>query len=186
MVQSAISSASGATADIQLEPGDVLTLGNDIDDDSQEEPIGILALATPGHTNGCLSFLLLPDFSRVFTGDCLLVRGCGRTDFQEGSSETMYRSVHTQLFSLPNTTTVFPGHDYRGHSCSTIGEERTHNPRLGVVAANVTTNTTTTNTTNTTTTFPTLQEFNTTMANLKLSKPKKIDVAVPKNMVCGI
>src|SRR5687767_10384873 len=88
------------------------------------------ARATPGHTAGCMSYVL-DDKSMVFTGDALLIRGCGRTDFQQGDAPTLWRSVHDKLFVLPVPTFVYPAHDYRGHRCSTIGEETRFNPRLG-------------------------------------------------------
>ena len=85
---------------------------------------------TPGHTNGCLSFVT-DDRSRVFTGDALLIRACGRTDFQQGDARVLYRSVREKIFSLPDGTRVFPGHDYKGRTESTVGEEKRWNPRLG-------------------------------------------------------
>jgi sulfur dioxygenase len=100
----------------------------------------------------------------VFTGDALLVRGCGRTDFQGGSAETLYESVHGKLFTLPETCTVYPAHDYRGQTASTIGEEKTHNPRLSKDK----------------------DSFVDIMAKLGLSYPAKIDVALPANEKCGI
>lgn len=179
--KSVISKASGALADIILEPYDILLLGmddtTDIPDlfasessghESKEgaaSPIGIIGLPTPGHTSGCYSFLMT-DFSRVFTGDALLVRGCGRTDFQQGNSELLYRSVHDELFTLPDHTYVCPAHDYKGFNESTIGEERVMNPRLGNAK--------------------TVDEFRSIMSNLNLQRPGKIDVAVPLNLVCGL
>jgi sulfur dioxygenase len=134
--------------------------------DGQELSLGahrIRVLHTPGHTSGCLSYVI---GNRVFTGDALLIRGCGRTDFQEGSAARLYDSVRTKLFSLPGETEVFPGHDYKGFTRSTIGLERSYNPRLrdGV----------------------TRDEFVELMANLKLAYPKKIQEAVPANVACGL
>ena len=100
----------------------------------------------------------------VFTGDALLVRGCGRTDFQGGSAETLYDSVHAQIFTLPDDTVVYPAHDYKGHRSSTVGEEKRLNPRLSKSKA----------------------EFVEIMGNLGLPYPKKIDEALPLNLVCGI
>jgi sulfur dioxygenase len=100
------------------------------------------------------------------TGDALLIQGCGRTDFQGGSAEKLYDSVHTHLFSLPGTTIVYPAHDYKGRTSSTIQKEAETNPRLGK--------------------GKTKEEFVDIMANLNLSQPKKIDVAVPANMRCGV
>lgn len=109
--------------------------------------------------------LVLPDVSPhlVFTGDALFVRGCGRTDFQGGSSKTLYKSVTEQLFSLPDDTLVYPGHDYKGRTCTTIGEEKRFNPRLSKSE----------------------EEFVEIMANLNLAYPKKIDASLPANLNCG-
>ena len=150
----AISAASNAQADMRLTPGQPLTWG-------AERSLHVLA--TPGHTNGCLSFYD-ESLGAVFTGDALLIGGCGRTDFQEGSAETLYESVHGALFTLPEATIVYPAHDYKGRTQSTIGEQKSSNPRL---------------------TKP-KDEFVELMANLGLAYPKKIDVAVPANLVCGI
>lgn len=138
--------------DIPLEDGQELTLG-------QKK---IKVLATPGHTNTCLSFYLE---GMVFTGDTLLIRGTGRTDFQQGSSERLYESVHNKLFTLPGDTLVYPGHDYRGQTHSTIELEKQYNPRLGGGR--------------------TKDDFNKIMAELKLANPKKIHEAVPANLACG-
>jgi len=118
-----------------------------------------------GHTEGCVSFVA-DDESFVMTGDALLIKGCGRTDFQGGSAETLYDSVHTQLFSLPESCIVYPAHDYNGRTESSIGSEKSENPRLGGNKSK--------------------DEFVDIMANLKLAYPKKIDVAVPANMRCGV
>lgn len=139
--------------DISLENGQELFLGDR----------KITALATPGHTNSCMSFVFE---GRVFTGDALLIRGTGRTDFQQGSSERLYESVIKNLFSLPDDTQVYPAHDYRGHTSSTIEMEKRFNPRLGATK--------------------TKDEFIKTMAELKLANPKKIHEAVPANMACGL
>jgi sulfur dioxygenase len=120
--------------------------------------------ATPGHTGGCLSFVSA-DHRFVFTGDALLVRAAGRTDFQQGSAARLFESVHTQLFSLPDDCVVYPAHDYEGRTSSTIGEERRHNPRLGGGAK--------------------LEDFVGYMDNLGLPHPKLLAVAVPANMSCG-
>jgi sulfur dioxygenase len=120
--------------------------------------------ATPGHTAGCLSYVL-DDESRVFTGDCLLIRGCGRTDFQQGSTSALYGSVHTQLFSLPGTCLIHPGHDYNGMGVSSIDEERRCNPRLGGEVGEI--------------------DFAGFMNHLGLPHPKKMDIAVPANLRCG-
>jgi glyoxylase-like metal-dependent hydrolase (beta-lactamase superfamily II) len=105
--------------DLLLEDGQELKLGNKT----------VKAITTPGHTNSCMSYYFE---GRVFSGDTLLIRGCGRTDFQQGSSEKLYHSVHQKLFNLPDDTIVFPGHDYRGFTSSTIALEKKFNPRLAL------------------------------------------------------
>jgi sulfur dioxygenase len=144
--------ANVGCADISLVDGDELYLGTKI----------IKAIVTPGHTNSCLSFLFE---GKVFTGDALLIRGCGRTDFQQGSSDTLFESVRKKLFELPRQTEVYPGHDYRGQTKSTIGLEMEHNPRLGMSRSK--------------------EEFIQIMSELKLQNPKKIHEAVPANLACG-
>lgn len=119
---------------------------------------------TPGHTDGCLTFVL-DDESRAFTGDCLLIRGAGRTDFQQGSAAALYRSVHSQIFTLPPSCLLYPAHDYRGLTVSSVAEERRYNPRLGGELSE--------------------RDFAGYMANLGLPHPKKIDIAVPANLQCG-
>ncbi len=122
----------------------------------------VKALSTPGHTDGCTSYLVE---NMVFTGDALFIRGTGRTDFQQGSSEALYESINSKLFVLPDNTLVYPGHDYKGMWVSTIGEEKKHNPRVGA--------------------GKTLHEFVEIMDNLNLANPKKLDIAVPANLKCG-
>jgi glyoxylase-like metal-dependent hydrolase (beta-lactamase superfamily II)/rhodanese-related sulfurtransferase len=122
------------------------------------------ALATPGHTAGCMSYVL-DDRGAVFTGDALLIRGCGRTDFQGGDAHTLFRSVRERLFSLPDECTVYPGHDYRGLAATSIGEEKLHNPRLGESVGEA--------------------DFTGYMKNLGLAHPKQMDAAVPANLRCG-
>jgi glyoxylase-like metal-dependent hydrolase (beta-lactamase superfamily II)/rhodanese-related sulfurtransferase len=124
----------------------------------------LLARATPGHTNGCMSFVL-DDQSMAFTGDALLIRGCGRTDFQQGSAPQLYASVHEQIFSLPPGCLLYPGHDYRGLTVSSVAEERLYNPRLGGDSS--------------------VGDFAGFMRHLGLPHPKLIDVAVPANLHCG-
>lgn len=134
-------------------------------DDGDEIRFGtqsLRVLATPGHTDSCMS-LHLGD--RVFTGDCLLVRGTGRTDFQQGSSEKLYRSITDKLFRLPDETLVYPAHDYKGCTCSSIGEEKKHNPRIGGGRD--------------------LESFVKIMSELRLAQPKKIHEALPANLACG-
>ena len=120
--------------------------------------------ATPGHTNGCLTYVL-DDRSMAFTGDCLLIRGSGRADFQEGDPRAMYRSVHDQIFTLPETCLLYPAHDYRGLTVTSVAEERRFNPRLGGEIA--------------------VGDFTGYMNNLRLAHPKKMDIAVPANLKCG-
>ena len=123
-------------------------------------------LFTPGHTDTHHSYLIEePGVLRVFTGDALLIDGCGRTDFQNGDSVSLYRSVREKLFSLPGDTLVHPAHDYEGRHVSTIAQERARNPRLGDGR--------------------TIDEFVAIMRNLDLAYPKKMDVAVPSNRRCG-
>jgi len=122
------------------------------------------ARATPGHTGGCMTFVL-DDRSMAFTGDALLIRGAGRTDFQHGSASTLYRSITTRIFTLPDDCLVYPAHDYRGLTCSSVAEERAHNPRIGHGSSE--------------------QDFVGYMENLGLPHPKQIDVAVPANLACG-
>jgi sulfur dioxygenase len=119
---------------------------------------------TPGHTSGCLTYVL-DDRSMAFTGDCLFVRGTGRTDFQGGDPRVMYRSVHGQIFTLPDACLLYPAHDYRGLTVTSVQEERRFNPRLGAEMGE--------------------GDFAGYMNNLGLAHPKKMDVAVPANLKCG-
>lgn len=139
-------------ADIQLHDGDVFKLGN-------EE---IKAISTPGHTPGCTSYLWR---DRLFSGDSLFIGGCGRTDFQGGSASDLYDSITQRLFTLPDDTLVYPGHDYSERWVSNIKQERTTNPRLA---------------------GKTREEFIEIMANLNLPKPRLIDESVPANRYCGL
>eukprot|EP00550_Attheya_septentrionalis_P011370 CAMPEP_0198305368 /NCGR_PEP_ID=MMETSP1449-20131203/57870_1 /TAXON_ID=420275 /ORGANISM="Attheya septentrionalis, Strain CCMP2084" /LENGTH=239 /DNA_ID=CAMNT_0044007901 /DNA_START=169 /DNA_END=888 /DNA_ORIENTATION=+ len=154
-LKSIISKASGALADETISEGDKVTFGSRYFE----------ARATPGHTAGCMSYVM-DDKTFVMTGDALLIQGCGRTDFQGGSAETLYDSVHSKLFSLPDDCIVYPAHDYKGRTSSVIKDERETNPRLGA--------------------GKTKQEFVEIMGNLNLSYPKHIDRAVPANMKCGV
>lgn len=152
--KSAISKVSTATADIVFNDGDRIKFGTRY----------LTVLATPGHTAGCVCFLL-DDESAVFTGDALLIRGCGRTDFQGGSAAQLYDSVHSKLLGvLPPACAVYPAHDYLGRTSSTIHEEQTLNPRLTKSKA----------------------EFVNIMHNLNLAYPKQIDKALPANLACGV
>src|SRR5512145_2698493 len=117
----ALSGAAGAEgADRLLAHGDRVDFGKRY----------VEVRATPGHTSGCVVYVL-DDHKAALTGDTLLIRGCGRTDFQQGSAETLYRSVHEQIFSLPDSCLLYPGHDYRGLTVTSVGEEKLFNPRLG-------------------------------------------------------
>lgn len=123
--------------------------------------IELRALHTPGHTDDSYSFVM-PD--RVFTGDTLLIRGTGRTDFQNGDPEAQYDSLFGKLLQLPGDTLVYPAHDYKGWTVSTIAEELAHNPRLRVRSK---------------------EEYVAQMRALRLPNPKLMDVAVPANLACG-
>ncbi|WP_338768769.1 MBL fold metallo-hydrolase [Massilia sp. METH4] len=120
--------------------------------------------ATPGHTNGCLTYVL-DDESMAFTGDSLLIRGCGRTDFQQGSPQQLFASVREQILSLPGDCLLYPAHDYRGITVTSVAEERRFNPRLGGEVD--------------------VGDFTGHMNNLNLPHPKMIAVAVPANLRCG-
>ncbi|MFA9215836.1 MAG: MBL fold metallo-hydrolase [Sphingomonadaceae bacterium] len=120
--------------------------------------------ATPGHTNGCLTYVL-DDHSMAFTGDSLLIRGCGRTDFQGGSAHQLFASVREQILTLPDACLLYPGHDYRGITVTSVAEERRYNPRLGGAVDE--------------------GDFTGYMNNLNLPHPKLIAVAVPANLRCG-
>ena len=137
---------------IRLTDGDKLTI----------EGLSLDVLYTPGHTDDSYSFVI-PD--RVFTGDTLLIRGTGRTDFQNGDPRQQNESIFGRLLKLPESTLVYPAHDYKGDTVSTIGEEKTYNPRLQVKS---------------------VDEYVELMNNLKLSNPKMMDVAVPANMKVGL
>jgi glyoxylase-like metal-dependent hydrolase (beta-lactamase superfamily II) len=150
-----LAAASGAAgADRMLADGDTVAFGTR----------RLTVRATPGHTSGCVTYVL-DDRSMAFTGDCLLIRGSGRTDFQQGDPAAMYRSVHERLFSLPDDCLLYPAHDYRGLTATSVAEERRFNPRLGGEIA--------------------VGDFVGHMQNLKLAHPKLIDVAVPANLRCG-
>lgn len=138
-------------ADIFLEDGETIKLG-------KEE---IKAIYTPGHTDSCTSYYV---DGKLFTGDALFIRGTGRTDFQNGSSEKLYESIQN-LYKLPDETIIYPGHDYKGMNQSSIAEEKAFNPRIGEKI--------------------TKDEFVKTMSELKLANPKKIQEAVPANLQCG-
>jgi glyoxylase-like metal-dependent hydrolase (beta-lactamase superfamily II)/rhodanese-related sulfurtransferase len=137
--------------------------------DGQMIPFGafvLKALHTPGHTGGSMCFYVNADqASHAFTGDTLLIGGCGRTDFQSGSAKDMFNSLTNILFKLPASTTVWPGHDYQGRTHSSIGHEMQHNQRVAGKS---------------------LAQFEAIMLNLNLPKPKRIDEAVPANLTSGL
>lgn len=152
--------AHATCADRFIHHDDVLQVGN----------VQIKALATPGHTDSHMAYLVNGD--RVLTGDALFIRGCGRTDFQSGDAGTLYDSVTQKLFTLPDETVVYPGHDYRGQTVSMIGEEKRWNPRfVGQMGEG--------------STLKNRPDFIEFMNNLKLPDPKKIMEAVPANELCG-
>src|SRR5512143_1360167 len=126
------------------------------------EGLALDVIYTPGHTDDSYSYLM---GDRVFTGDTLLIRGTGRTDFQNGSAKAQYESLFGKLLKLPEETLVFPAHDYKGDTVSTIGEEKRCNPRLQVKS---------------------VEEYVELMHKLKLPNPKMMDVAVPANMHVGL
>ncbi|KAK8395856.1 hypothetical protein O3P69_005751 [Scylla paramamosain] len=151
--QSVISKESGAMADVHVEHGEVVKFG--------EQELEVRQ--TPGHTNGCVTYVCHGE-KFALTGDALLVRGCGRTDFQEGSAETLYESVHSQILSLPDDFALYPAHDYVGHTVTSVAEEKEFNPRL----------------------TKSKEEFIDLMNNLGLAYPRKIDISLPANKVCGL
>ncbi len=143
------------TADRQLGDGERLRVGS----------LELEAHETPGHTSGCLSYVLAAH-GMAFTGDALLIRGCGRTDFQGGDARALYASVRQKLLSLPDETLLYPGHDYRGRTVTSVAEERRFNPRLGDAVD--------------------VESFAVIMAGLGLAHPQRMDEAVPANMCCGV
>jgi uncharacterized NAD(P)/FAD-binding protein YdhS/glyoxylase-like metal-dependent hydrolase (beta-lactamase superfamily II) len=147
-------------ADQSLADGETLTLG----------AVTIQAIATPGHTNAHLTYLV--NQTHLLTGDALLIRGCGRTDFQGGNAGTLYDVVTQKLFTLPDETLVYPAHDYKGRTVSTIGEEKRLNPRFTVCEA-------------TRNEYRSRSQFITLMNNLNLTYPQKMNKAVPANEYCG-
>ncbi|XP_015765005.1 PREDICTED: persulfide dioxygenase ETHE1 homolog, mitochondrial-like isoform X5 [Acropora digitifera] len=150
--KSVIAKISGAKADVLIKDGDKIDFGDQ----------ALEVRSTPGHTNGCLTFV--DHASRLaFTGDALLIRACGRTDFQEGNPETLYDSVRNKILSLPEDYVLYPAHDYHGMGVTTVGEELKHNPRM----------------------TKSKEEFVQIMKNLGLTRPKLMDEAVPLNVMCG-
>lgn len=140
--------------DVAVDDGDTIEFGRQ----------SVSVLSTPGHTAGCVTYVSA-DRKMAFTGDCLMIRGAGRTDFQSGDVHAMWQSIRDKLFALSDDCIVFPGHDYHGRTASTIGEEKAFNPRIGGDAKE--------------------EDFTGYMNNLGLPHPKLLDVAVPANMKCG-
>ncbi|MDD4913415.1 MAG: MBL fold metallo-hydrolase [Methylococcales bacterium] len=145
--------AGARCADLQITDGELLQVGD----------LDIEARHTPGHTNGCVSYVMA---DRVFTGDALLIGGSGRTDFQQGNPGQLYDSITGRLFTLPADTLVYPGHDYNGNTVSTIRQEMASNRRLGRGRSR--------------------EDFVAMMQALKLDYPKYIDRALPANQSCGL
>ncbi len=142
-------------ASLPIKDGDILTIGT----------LRLKMLYTPGHTDDSYSFVLEDQGQTyAFTGDTLLIRGTGRTDFQNGNAADQYNSLFHKLLMLPDNTWVYPGHDYKGWTVSTIAEEKAHNPRLQT---------------------PDLPAYVALMNNLKLPNPRLMDIAVPANRACG-
>ncbi len=151
----ALAKVAGAElADRPLQHGDRIAFGSR----------HLTVRATPGHTNGCLTYVL-DDQSMAFTGDSLLIRGCGRTDFQGGSPQQLFASVRQQILTLPDSCLLYPAHDYRGITVTSVAEERRFNPRLGGDVD--------------------VGDFSGYMDNLNLPHPKLMAVAVPANLRCG-
>ncbi|MHC4137760.1 MAG: MBL fold metallo-hydrolase, partial [Planctomycetota bacterium] len=151
-----VGAASGvANADVALREGDRVRFGAHV----------LEARLTPGHTDGCVTYVCR-EADMAFTGDALLIRGCGRIDFQQGDASTLFGSIREKIFSLPDATRLYPGHDYRGRMLTTVAEEKRFNPRLGLDRSEA--------------------EFVAIMKELKLALPKKIDIAVPANLESGL
>jgi sulfur dioxygenase len=151
----ALAAVYGAdNVDVPLRHGDRVPFGSE----------SLSVRATPGHTAGCLSFVSA-DQRLAFTGDALLVRGAGRTDFQQGSAQQLFHSIREQLFTLPDACIVYPAHDYEGRTATTVGEERRYNPRIGGDARE--------------------EDFVGYMQNLGLPHPKQLALAVPANLRAG-
>jgi len=149
------SRGGAACIDVHVGDGDVVEVGG----------LRLEVIETPGHTDDGVCYRL---DGNLFTGDTLLIRGCGRADFQNGDPGALYDSITRRLFALPDDTIVWPAHDYKGLTTSTIGEERRHNPRLVGPSG-----------------LRTRDEFIAIMRGLNLPPPRKLDLAVPANKACG-
>ncbi|MEM7435431.1 MAG: MBL fold metallo-hydrolase [Myxococcota bacterium] len=154
--QTVVGADAGAVgADVLVHDGSKLTAGS----------VSLEVRATPGHTSGCVTYVTA-DHRHAFVGDALFIRGTGRTDFQQGNAEQLYRSIHEKIFTLPDDTKLWPGHDYRGLTWTTVAEEKAFNPRVGGGKSEA--------------------EFVDIMAKLNLPVPKKLHEAVPANLLCGL
>merc|ERR1711982_104055 len=151
--QSVLAKKAGAQADLMVTEGSKVEFGSQVLDIAE----------TPGHTEGCITYIDRQN-GRAFTGDALMIRGCGRTDFQGGSASTLYRSVWDKILSLPDSFLLYPAHDYKGMMHSTVAEEKELNPRL----------------------TKSLEDFIKIMDGLNLAYPKKIDESLPANKECGL
>ena len=147
--------AGVVNADLEFCDGEEIEFGN----------LRLEVLSTPGHTNGCVTYACYEE-GLAFTGDALLIRGCGRTDFQEGSPRALMHSVRDKIFALSDETLLYPGHDYRGRTVTSVAEEKRFNPRLSLDRS--------------------LEEFEKIMSELDLAYPKQIDRAVPANALSGL
>jgi len=155
-VRTVVSEGAGVgCADVRVKDGDTIQFGGH----------RLEVFTTPGHTSGCVSYVM-SDRTMAFTGDALLIRGCGRTDFQGGDAHQLYRSVHDKLFTLPPATLIYPAHDYQGRTATSVDEERRVNPRLGGEKSEA--------------------EFVAIMQALALAYPKHMDVALSRNVRCGM
>jgi glyoxylase-like metal-dependent hydrolase (beta-lactamase superfamily II)/rhodanese-related sulfurtransferase len=143
------------TVDLPVAEGDAIRFGRH----------ALEVRETPGHTDGCVTYVCHEE-GTAFTGDALLIRGCGRTDFQQGDARTLFASVREKILSLPDATRLYPGHDYKGRMVTTVAEEKRFNPRLGDAKS--------------------VEQFAELMGRLGLALPKRIDEAVPANMASGI
>ncbi len=151
-----VSAVAGVeAADLEFNEGDLIRFGSTT----------LEVCSTPGHTDGCVTYICR-DQGMAFTGDTLLIRGCGRTDFQQGDASLLFTSIRNKIFALPDETLLFPGHDYKGRMVTSVAEEKRSNPRLGLEKSEA--------------------DFVAIMGQLNLAYPKKIDVAVPANLKCGL